>query len=128
MPAHRKQDIPIGEGALIEFIDLTGRLDQAQDIDPLLAPIMPFLRRLEVHRQADCCGLNAFDFTPQPVAAAAQHFDRAELQRGLSAAIKAIDELPATVVVSRPMNTFIDRTTALQLLRHLLNRVAARAG
>jgi len=43
------------------------------DIDPELKALEPMWRALETSCVAGCCGLDAFDFSPENIASAAGH-------------------------------------------------------
>lgn len=119
MAKRPSEDIPIGDDEWIPFIALDGRHKDAADIDEWLQPLLPLFDRLEIHCVAGCCGLPAFDFGAEAVTAAAASLDRAHLLLALQAAAAGIAQLPQGVVLSRRLNNYVDKTTFLQLLRHL---------
>ena len=115
----RQYDIRIGDDAWIEFIDLDGRYDQAVDIDGLLGELRPLICRLETHCVAGCCGMDAFDFTREGIAAALTELDRAQLHAACAQARGALAAAAGDVFVSNTMNQIADKRVFLQLLAHL---------
>ena len=114
-----KNDIPIGESRWIEFIDLEGRYNEAVEIDPLLAELSPLWQALEQHCVADCCGFDAFDFYPEAIASAADEMNAESLHESLTNAIRQIQVLENTVVMSTRLNNLADKKTFLDLLSHI---------
>ncbi|MEG1055242.1 MAG: DUF6331 family protein, partial [Janthinobacterium sp.] len=93
----RQDDIQIGDDAWIEWISLDGRYEQAIDIDPLLGELWPLICLLETHCVADCCGMDAYDFTREAVNTALLELDRAKLHAACAQAHSAV----AAAAVSR---------------------------
>lgn len=115
----RQYDIQIGDDAWIEFIDLDGRYDQAVDIDALLGELWPLICRLETHCVAGCCGMDAYDFTPEAIATALLELDRAQLHASCAQAKIAVTAVASDVLLSSTMNHYADKRVFLQLLEHL---------
>ena len=115
----RQYDIQIGDDAWIEFIDLDGRYDQAVDIDALLGELWPLICRLETHCVAGCCGMDAFDFTRESIAAALLELDRAQLHAACAQARGAVAAAAGDVLTSNTMNHVADKRVFLQLLAHI---------
>ena len=126
----RQYDIQIADDAWIEYIDIAGRYDQAIDIDALLDGLWPLICRLETHCAAGCCGMDAFDFTREGVAAALLELDRAHLHAACVAAKAAVMAVASDVLTSAAMNHFADKRVFLQLIEHLDECIVAadRAG
>lgn len=112
-------NIRVGPSRWIEFIDLDGRYDQAVQVDPLLAELSELWRAIELHCVAECCGLGAFDFTPEAIVDATADMDVSALRASLNDAIRAVEALDSTVVVSARLNTIADSKTLLDLLSHI---------
>lgn len=119
MKRQSPDDIRIGADEWIPFADITGGRDKARSIDELVEPLWPFFELVELHCVAGCCGLNAFDFSPQAITGAVRQLDRAGLRKKLTAVIDAVDRLPDEVLVSHRLNNFVHRATLLTLLRHM---------
>ena len=115
----RQYDIQIGDDAWIDFISLDGRYDQAIDIDALLDGLWPLICRLETHCAAGCCGMDAYDFTREAVAAALLEMDRAHLHAACAKAKEAVTAAASDVLTSAAMNHFADKRVFLQLIEHL---------
>ena len=115
----RQYDIRIGDDAWIEFIDLDGRYDRAVDIDGLLGELWPLICRLETHCAAGCCGMDAFDFTRESIAAALLELDRAQLHAACAQARGAVAAAAGDVLTSNTMNHVADKRVFLQLLAHI---------
>lgn len=126
----RQYDIQIADDAWIEYIDIAGRYDQAIDIDALLDGLWPLICRLETHCDAGCCGMDAYDFTREAVAAALLELDRAHLHAACAAARIAVAATASDVLLSNTMNHYADKRVFLQLIAHLDECITAqdRAG
>jgi len=114
-----KYDIPIGEDAWIENIDIAGRYAQAVDIDAHLAGLWPLLERLETECVADCCGFDAYDFTREGIAAALPGLEPTQLHAAYAAATRALAALPGDVILSSRMNNLAHKRMLLRLLEHI---------
>ena len=123
---NRQYDIQIGDDAWIEFIDLDGRYDQAIDIDALLDVLWPLICRLETYCAAGCCGMDAYDFTREAVAAALLELDRAQLHAACAAARIAVAATASDVLLSNTMNHYADKRVFLQLIEHLDECITAQ--
>ncbi|MDN2714282.1 DUF6331 family protein [Janthinobacterium sp. SUN120] len=121
----RQYDIQIGDDAWIEFISLDGRYDQAIDIDALLNGLWPLICRLETYCVAGCCGMDAFDFTPEGIAAALVDLDRAQLHAACAQARIAVAAAASDVFTSNTLNHMADKRVFLQLLEHVERCTAA---
>ena len=115
----RQYDIQIGDDAWIEFIDLDGRYDQAVDIDGLLGDLWPLICRLETHCVAGCCGMDAFDFTREGIAAALVELDGAQLHAACAQARSAVAAAANDIFMSNTMNHMADKRVFLQLIEHI---------
>ena len=123
---NRQYDIQIADDAWIEYIDIAGRYDQAIDIDALLDGLWPLICRLETHCDAGCCGMDAYDFTREAVAAALLELDRAHLHAACAAARIAVAATASDVLLSNTMNHYADKRVFLQLIAHLDECITAQ--
>ena len=114
-----KNDIWIGESHWIEFIDLEGRYHEAVEVDSHLSALEPLWDALETQCEAACCGFDAFDFSPEGVADAARSVSPGSLCDAMDQAIRAVEKLDGTVIVSHRLNNLADKRTFLALLSHL---------
>lgn len=112
-------DIQIGPSRWIEFIDLDGRYDQAVPVDAVLGELSALWRAIELRCVAECCGFGAFDFSPEGIADATADMDVSALRKSLNDAIRKVEALDSTVVVSTRLNNLADRKTLLDLLSHI---------
>lgn len=122
----RQDDIQIGDDAWIEWISLDGRYEQAIDIDPLLGELWPLICLLETHCVADCCGMDAYDFTREAVNTALLELDRAKLHAACAQAHSAVAAAASDVLLSNTMNHYADKRVFLQLLEHLDECIVAQ--
>ena len=122
----RQDDIQIGDDAWIEWISLDGRYEQAVDIDPLLGELWPLICLLETHCVADCCGMDAYDFTREAVNTALLELDRAQLHAACAQAHSAVAAAASDVLLSNTMNHYADKRVFLQLLDHLDECIVAQ--
>ena len=122
----RQDDIQIGDDAWIEWISLDGRYEQAVDIDPLLGELWPLICLLETQCVADCCGMDAYDFTREAVNTALLELDRAKLHAACAQAHSAVAAAASDVLLSNTMNHYADKRVFLQLLEHLDECIVAQ--
>lgn len=115
-----KNAIWLGEDNWIEQADLTGRYDSAFDIDPELNTLEPMWQALETSCVAGCCGLDAFDFSPENIASAAGHLSVPEVCADIEALRARLDGSDTDVLLSHRLNNFSERRVFDALLGHLL--------
>ena len=116
---NRKDDIFIGEDQWIKFISLEGRYELAIETDQFLEDLWPLVQNLETHCVAECCGFEAFDFTPEAIHSAMRGMNRSQLLRACKQAQEGIAAVDSTVVVSARMNNLADKAVMLQLVGHI---------
>jgi len=121
-----KNDISIGQDKWIRFGNLAGDQARAIQIDPHLAPVMPFFERLETECVADCCGIDAFQLWPEEiekVIATLGQGELATLTSELASVQSEIERLHCNTVVSTRMNQYFRRVVFLEVLTHIRNVV-----
>ena len=116
---NHQYDIQIAEDAWIEYIDIGERYAQAVSIDEHLGGLWPLICRLETLCAAGCCGMDAFDFTREGIAAALLELDRAQLHAACTKARGAVAAAASDVFTSDTMNHVADKRVFLQLLAHI---------
>ena len=89
-PKPQKDDLIIGENRWITFVQHDWRNVNRVDVDDILDPLFPLFDRLESDCIAECCGLEAFCFLPEKIAAASSDLDLNEVREWLSIAIGEI--------------------------------------
>lgn len=139
-----QSDIPIGDQATIPWVSIDQRYDTAVSIDQLLPDADWFWSSLEGHCVSDCCGIDAFDLSPEGIRWAAgddvpapaaiswrpdERGDVADLTALIATAITKIEQLDADVVRSSTVfNQHFDTQVFLKLLSHIhavLDTIAA---
>ena len=120
---HHPDDVSIGKEEWIRFVDITGRMENAADLDPLLRPMEAFWRALEVNCVSECCGINAHSFWPQDIWNAARSRQDPELPPKLARLKKHVEGLSADCVRSSILNQCFDRTMFARLLDHVMATV-----
>ena len=121
-----KNDISIGKDAWITFGDLDDGQSRAVDIDPQLAPVLPFIESLETTCVAECCGMDAFLLWPEAIEKAAARYtrrEREELSSKFAAVNDAIEALPSDTVLSTRLNQYFRKSVLLEVLAHICNVV-----
>ncbi|UKN03487.1 DUF6331 family protein [Paracrocinitomix mangrovi] len=113
------EDILIGEDEYISWINWDLDKVQVHDIDYLIDPKNKFWNSLETLCVAECCGLDAFDWTTENVTKAYLECDREELTKTLEDAINVIENRTENVVSSTRLNQLFDRHVFINLLKHL---------
>lgn len=116
-------DISIGPDEWIRFIDVSGRQENAVNLDSHLRAAESFWRSLEVDCVSDCCGINAFSFWPQDIWNAVRECHDPELQPKLAALRRYVDSLPVDCVYSSMLNQYFDKTVFSRLLDHVIATV-----
>jgi len=112
-------DIQIGDDSWIEFADLTGRLERAVDIDPIILSVAELWDALETVCVVDCCGLDAFNFLPEAIEQAKQLIDAETVNARLQEIENKIFCLETDVVLSNRLNNYCDKRVFLHLLQHI---------
>jgi len=121
-----QNDISIGQDRWIGFGDLAGGQARAVQIDPHLAPVMPFIEGLEKECVADCCGIDAFRLWPEEIEKAAATLSQLELEKlasDLASVHSEIERLPCDTIVSTRINQYFRKTVFLEVLTHIRNVV-----
>lgn len=114
-------DISIGEDCWITFGD-TEDFSRAVEIDPYLAPILPFLESLEVVCVAGCCGIDAFCLWPEEIekaTAAMGENQRQLLATNLMGVHDEIDRLSSDTLCSTRINQCFPKSVFMELLAHI---------
>lgn len=122
-----KNAILLGEGKWIEHVDLTGRYESAVNIDLLVHGLESMWAALETECVAECCGLDAFDFSPESIKEAASKLDLRDTCVKLDSLQAQLSLLGADVLVSKRLNNYCDRIEFNALLDHLRSRFAAES-
>ena len=123
MKEDHKNDISIGEGLWIKFIDTEGRCDSAYDIDETIEKVSDFWKATETQCVAGCCGIDAFDFWPEEIEKAAKQFNVEEilaLFKGINDQLLSVE---AGVFVSKRLNNYFDKKMFLELLKHIITNL-----
>jgi hypothetical protein len=119
-------DISIGKNRWIAFGDLADGQARASEIDPNLAPVMPFIKSLETKCVAGCCGIDAFNLWPDEIKKAIAPLDRRAVEKlasDLSVVQSEVERLPCDTVLSTQMNQYFRKTVFLEVLTHIRNVV-----
>ena len=99
-------------------MDIQGRLNDAVDIDALLANTALLWDYLETFCIADCCGLDAFDFRPEHLQAATE-VNISGSAKAVDNLVASINMLPQDILSSHRLNMYIHKQSFLELLQHL---------
>jgi hypothetical protein len=113
-----KNDIWIGGERWITYIDIQGRTNQAVNIDSLLTDTAMLWDSLETFCMADCCGLDAFDFSPEHLQTVTATNVSVSARR-VDNLIASIHALPQDILSSHRLNMYIHKQPFLELLQHL---------
>lgn len=82
-----------------------------------------FWRELEVHCVAECCGLDAFDFSNEVIDNSISFYDRNEILKGLKSAILEIERSDKTEVSSYIFNAYFKKQEAISFLGGILKNI-----
>ncbi|GKW14838.1 DUF6331 family protein [Pectobacterium actinidiae] len=119
MALAKENFISIGDNDRIVLPDLTGRYQQAVNIDYLLEGLLPLWAVIETECVAACCGFDAFDFSADTIYDAARKLEPAEFSHSLHEAIEQITLLDVTVISSTYLNNLADKQAFITLLKHI---------
>lgn len=125
-PPH-KDDIWIGEDRWIEFGKLADDPSRKDSIDELLAPVLPFLDKLETECVAACCGIDAFNLGPEQIVKALATLDAGTIEKlpeELTAIQNAIESSNCDTVVSHRLNQLFRKEVFVSVIEHLRTVVA----
>ena len=120
--------ILLGTDTWIEHVDLTGRYELAVNVDLLLKELEPMWSALETECVAGCCGLDAFDFSPESIASASAKLDVAEICAKIGRLRSELAGIGAEVFVSQRLNNYADRVVFEALLAHLQTKFSEQSG
>jgi hypothetical protein len=116
-------DVSIGNDEWIRFVDITGRTEQAANLDALIRPMEAFWRSLEVNCVSECCGINAHSFWPQDIWNAARSSRDPDLRQKLAGLRQHVEGLSVDCVRSEVLNQHFDRAMFARLLDHVIKTV-----
>ena len=116
-------DVSIGNDEWIRFVDITGRIENAANLDPLIRPMETFWRSLEVNCVSECCGINAHSFWPSDIWNAVRDCQDSGLKPKLTALRDHVAGLSVDCVYSEILNQYFDRTMFSKLLDHVIASV-----
>ncbi len=114
-----KDAILIGPGRWISHVDLSGRYASAIEVDSWIVELEPLWRLLETDCVAACCGVDAFDFSPDRLSAAMQNLNRSDVCTKMAALRDRVISVQSGAFVSRRLNSYFDRSVLVALLDHL---------
>nr|WP_267876662.1 DUF6331 family protein [Massilia genomosp. 1] len=113
-----KDAIVTGPDTWIGHIDLSGRYRTAVKIDHLMPELASMWAALETQCMAGCCGVHAFDFSADGVAASLGKVNAARSCEALARLRNDLLALRGEVVSSNALNMNIDKSEFLELLSH----------
>ena len=112
--------IDLGDGQRIELPPIDIKPGKVLDMDALAPDIAPLWDALETLCVAECCGIDAFDFSAEQLAAARRQLDAGAIQLQLLHLQTMLLLAHQPVVVISRINQYLERYAALQLIAHLL--------
>jgi hypothetical protein len=115
-----RNDISIGSDQWIEWIDISGKQDNAVEIDSIILTMADLWNNLETQCVAGCCGIDAFDFRPEEVRKAGTEFDIETLRKQAQDIEAEVQSLDSEVLVSTRLNNYFHRDVFIKLLQHLV--------
>lgn len=116
-------DVFIGNDEWIRFVDITGRIQNAANLDEFIKPMESFWRSLEVNCVSECCGINAHSFLSKHIWNAVRQCGDAALKERLTRLRRHVHELSTDCVFSSILNQYFDRAMFSQLLDHVIATV-----
>lgn len=111
--------IATGPATWIDHVEPAVPYGEAVAIDHLLARLAPMWTALETFCVAGCCGVDAFDFSVDGVAASLPRVSAAHACDALASLRDDLLALRADAVSSTTLNMFCDTGEFLALLAHL---------
>jgi Family of unknown function (DUF6331) len=116
-----KYDIPIGNNEWIEGYVYNG--DPSSNIDEIIDIVADLWDFLETNCVAQCCSLEAFDFSSDNIKSAVSGMDQEDLADSLRFIINEIAALPTSNVITNRLNVILNKAVFLTLLNHLLKTI-----
>ena len=92
-----------------------------RNIDRQLEPLQPFWDHLQVRCVAECCGIEAFDWTAQAIHRARESSNDASLGRKLLQLRLVVKQLDAQTVESQILNQWLVKQDLITLIEHILD-------
>lgn len=118
-------DILIGYNLWLAWIDITDKYYIAKNIDNLVETeiLKDFWMRLETECVAGCCGLDAFDFTPDAIREVTTYFETAKLREALVTLRDNVECMETQILSSNRLNNLFQRDFFVLLLNHILDSI-----
>ena len=107
----------------IPFIDVAGRTSQVIRLDDFLEPMHDFWKHLETECVAACCGIDAFNFSPENIRIAAAKSQNTSLPKQLTTTKQFVQKSPNGVYICGQLNQLFDGRVLIQLLDHISNNI-----
>jgi hypothetical protein len=123
MSTLRPYDISIGKDEWISYVAVGGRLDEAVNIDALLAPMESFWTKLETNSLTGCCGIDAFDLWPEEIQRASKQVADHLLPQKLHALRAFVVASDNSDFISMRLNHRFHRSVLLQVLDHVARHI-----
>ena len=123
MSTLRQNDISIGKDEWISYVAVGGRLDEAVNIDALLAPMESFWTKLETSSLTGCCGIDAFGLWPEDIQRASEEVADRLLPQKLDALRAFVIASENNDFISMRLNHRFHRSVILQPLDHVSRNI-----
>jgi hypothetical protein len=109
--------IRIGDDKWILWVDYDPTKEMSGDL--LLAPLRDLWNQLETNCVADCCGLDAFDFTPENIQRASAKLADPALSQKLATLRQQLAESKEIAYDNTRWNCSLHRDVLIQLVDHI---------
>jgi hypothetical protein len=118
-----KNDIELGDGKIVDWIEIDFQIQKPFSVDKIVKPIMPFFRYLETVCVHECCGVDAFDFSEKSIREAAINFDVDGQLFYFLEVYEKLKSLNAEVFEVTRMNYSFAKNVFLELLTHIIENL-----
>ncbi|MEZ4956385.1 MAG: DUF6331 family protein [Saprospiraceae bacterium] len=115
-----KNDIELGDGKIVDWIEIDFQIQKPFSVDKIVKPIMPFFGYLETVCVHECCGVDAFDFSEKSIREAAINFDVDGQLFYFLEVYEKLKALNAEVFEVTRMNYNFAKNVFLELLTHII--------
>lgn len=112
--------INVAGGEWISFVEFDTPIPDATNIDALLEPTSKFWQLLETKCDISCCGISAFDFSPQNIHLAVNSFERSSVVNDLKTLRTILEASSEPILMSDHFNCSFGRPGFIELVDHII--------
>ena len=116
-------DVIIGPGKSIPWIQVDPNDKGLFDIDELLMPTWAYWSRLESECLHECCGIHAFNFLPENISKAVEDLDLPNLINMMTLLKTQLESSSKQIFISDKFNNLFAKELFITLLDHNISTI-----